>query len=57
MASITSIEPVPADPQRGSISGHEVRCSCGLVFSTSLGICQAQSEAAQHLEWHQRTGR
>lgn len=56
MASILSIAPRPAS-QPGAVSGHEARCSCGLLMTTSLGLTEIQFEAARHIEWHQKAGR
>ena len=47
------ISPKPADG-RGSISGHQACCSCGLTFATSLGEAEIMRQAAEHTAWHDR---
>lgn len=47
---------VPAS-EAGALSGHEVRCSCGLTIRTSLSAAEAAFQGEKHLAWAEKVGR
>lgn len=53
----TQVEALPANPATGSIGGHKVTCTCGLVQTTSLSALMAHSMASAHLSWHAKAGK
>lgn len=48
-----SISPKAAQ-ETGALDGWECRCTCGLVWGTSLSRSWAEGEAQRHAEWHAR---
>lgn len=38
----------------GALDGHQIACSCGLTWTTSLSKAHALREAMNHEDWHAR---
>jgi hypothetical protein len=56
MASTSiTVSPIAAS-DAGALAGHEARCTCGTVLTTSLSEREARNLAHQHAAWHARKG-
>lgn len=42
-----------ANPTTGSIGGHKIACTCGMVWVTSLSVQTAKVQSEGHLAYHE----
>lgn len=55
-AHTITTRPVAAT-ERGSLSGHEARCSCGFHATTSLSEREAAKLGHDHVAWARKAGK